>query len=365
MLYKRGGKFWAQFVADGIRHQLPTGSSDRRQAERIERKLREEANLRRFDIITADPSLSVGEVVAKYLSANEPNKFYEGRLKQLLPFFADVPVLRLTRNSASEYRQFRKKQAEVKDATVNRDLACLRHILYWAVEERVLVANPFNRLKLPMEARTIILVLSVVEEDVLLKHAPEHLRRMVLTSLYTGMRRSEIFKQRWEHIDLGRRLLYVSSSKTMGGELREIPLATPIFEMLSVMRRDGEHVFTYRGLPIGTYKTAWNHLVKTVLNRHFLFKALRSTFNTRLMEAGVVADVRRALMGHSAGKDVNLRHYTAVELPARRRAIQMLESWIAEQRSALEPQKESAEPSASPETEVSLINLKERSAYKM
>jgi hypothetical protein len=129
MLYKRGGKFWAQFVIDGIRHQLPTGSSDRRQAERIERKLREEANLRRFDIITADPNLTVGEVVAKYLTANEPNQFYEGRLKQLLPFFADIPVLRLTRNSASEYRQLRKKEAEVKDSTVNRDLACLRHIL--------------------------------------------------------------------------------------------------------------------------------------------------------------------------------------------------------------------------------------------
>jgi integrase len=362
MLYKRGGKFWAQFVADGIRHQLPTGSSDRRQAERIERKLREEANLRRFDIITADPNLSVGEVVAKYLSASEPNKFYEGRLKQLLPFFADVPVLRLTRNSASEYRQLRKKQAEVKDATVNRDLACLRHILYWAVEERLLVANPFNRLKLPMEARTIVLVLTLAEEDALLKDAPEHLRRMILTSLYTGMRRSEIFNQRWEHVDLARRVLYVSSSKTVGGELREIPLAAPIFKMLSNIQQKGEHVFTYRGEPMKTYKTAWNHLAKTVLKRHFLFKALRSTFNTRMMESGVVADVRRALMGHSAGKDVNLRHYTAVELPAKRRAIQMLETWIAEQRK--EAQTEDALASVAPQSQTNLVNLPE-STYKM
>jgi integrase len=363
MLYKRGDKFWAQFVVDGIRHQLPTGSSDRRQAERIERKLREEANLRRFDIITADPNLTVGEVVAKYLAANERNQFYDGRLKQLLPFFADIPVLRLTRNSASEYRQLRKKQSEVKDATVNRDLACLRHILYWAVEERLLLTNPFNRLKLPMEARTVVLVLALAEEDALLKSAPEHLRRMVLMSLYTGMRRSEIFNQRWEHVDLTRHLLYVTSSKTIGGELREIPLATPIFQMLSSIDQKNEHVFTYRGEPMGTYKTAWNHLVKTVLKRHFLFKALRSTFNTRLMEAGVVADVRRALMGHSAGKDVNLRHYTAVELPAKRRATQMLESWIAEQRK--QAQTEESPKCIAPQSESELASQPERSVYKM
>jgi integrase len=363
MLYKRGGKFWAQFVVDGIRHQLPTGSSDRRQAERIERKLREEANLRRFDIITADPNLTVGEVVAKYLAANERNQFYDGRLKQLLPFFADIPVLRLTRNSASEYRQLRKRESEVKDATVNRDLACLRHILYWAVEERLLVTNPFNRLKLPMEARTVILVLALAEEDALLSGAPEHLRRMVLMSLYTGMRRSEIFNQRWEHVDLTRHLLYVTSSKTIGGELREIPLATPVFKMLSSIDQKNENVFTYRGEPMGTYKTAWNHLVKTVLKRHFLFKALRSTFNTRLMESGVLADVRRALMGHSAGKDVNLRHYTAVELPAKRRAIQMLENWIAEQRK--QAQTEELPERIAPQSESELANQPERSVYKM
>lgn len=39
-------------------------------------------------------------------------------------------------------------------------------------------------------------------------------------------------------------------------------------------------------------------------------------------------DIRKALMGHSSGEDVNAI-YTHVELPAKREAIRKLEAWVA------------------------------------
>jgi hypothetical protein len=48
------------------------------------------------------------------------------------------------------------------------------------------------------------------------------------------------------------------------------------------------------------------------------------------MEAGVMQEVRKALMGHSSGEDVNSM-YTHVELPTKRRAIEALEAWYAQQ----------------------------------
>src|SRR5207245_3286072 len=65
--------------------------------------------------------------------------------------------------------------------------------------------------------------------------------------------------------------------------------------------------------------------------RYFRFHDLRHTFNTRLMEAGVLQDVRKALMGHSSGEEVNSL-YTHVELPVKREAIRKLEAWIDVQR---------------------------------
>jgi hypothetical protein len=48
------------------------------------------------------------------------------------------------------------------------------------------------------------------------------------------------------------------------------------------------------------------------------------------MEAGVMQEVRKALMGHSSGEEVN-SIYTHVELPVKREAIRKLEAWYSTQ----------------------------------
>jgi integrase len=57
---------------------------------------------------------------------------------------------------------------------------------------------------------------------------------------------------------------------------------------------------------------------------------LRHTFNSRLLEAGVVREVRMSLMGHSLGDDPQST-YSHIELPLKRQAIHKLELWMAEQ----------------------------------
>jgi hypothetical protein len=50
-LLKRGNVWWSYFSVDGIRHQYSTGTSNRRKAETIETKLKEEVNDQRFQIV--------------------------------------------------------------------------------------------------------------------------------------------------------------------------------------------------------------------------------------------------------------------------------------------------------------------------
>jgi len=45
-------------------------------------------------------------------------------------------------------------------------------------------------------------------------------------------------------------------------------------------------------------------------------------------------EIRKAIMGHSSGEDVN-SIYTHVELPIKREAIQKLEAWVEAQRTKL------------------------------
>jgi integrase len=336
-LFKRGNIWWSYFYADGVRHQSSTGTPNRRQAEAIEAKLKEEVNNRRFQIVQADPHMKFGELAARYLASGSVRPYNAHHIKLLLPYFSEIPVLRLTKPLTDEYRRQRLANKAIKDATVNRDLSVLRHILYWGVDEQILVSNPLARLKMARERRMKRQVLSLAEEQSLLAAAAPHLRNMIIAALDTGMRSGEITSQRWEDIDFPRELLFVTHSKTPEGESREIPLTKRLLELLLPIRKPKGIVFDYMGRQIHFLRWGWKAALQGGGVRDLPFHHLRHTFNTRLMEAGVLQEIRMTLMGHSAGSKVHAI-YTHIELPAKRKAIRMLETWVDQQLQELNQQ---------------------------
>jgi integrase len=101
--------------------------------------------------------------------------------------------------------------------------------------------------------------LNLVEEAKLLDAAAPHLRQIIIGALDSGMRRGELLNQRAEHVDLVRRVLLVTHSKTVGGEAREIPLTARLTELLvKLIKAKPEGViFTFKGRPIHRIKTGW------------------------------------------------------------------------------------------------------------
>jgi len=325
-LFKRGHLWWTNFYLDGKRFQSSTGTSNRRQAELIEQKLRQEANLKRHQITLFNPKQAFAHLVVRFFSAGNQKFFHEDRLKHLLPFFGEMRVCDIAKASVLEYRA--KRQSEdgpLKEATLNRDVAVLRRILYWAVEQNLISANPIARMPMERERRTKKPVMGIADEQKLLGVAPQHLREIVIAALDTGMRRGELLSQEWNDVDLDGKLLFVSRSKTPEGEAREIPLSARLFDLLQSRACRQGRVFTFRGKPVQDMKTSWNAAQQKAGISHFRFHDLRHTFNTRLMEAGVIQEVRMSLMGHEP-RTVHWG-YTHVELPAKREAIRKLEEW--------------------------------------
>jgi integrase len=327
-LYKRGSIWWSALYVDGLRYQVSTHSRNRRLAERIEQRLREQIVARLFQIVEIDPHVRFAELAKRFTSSAEARPFHRERLKRLLPYFGDSRVVLLVKSRLDAYRRTRITCDLVVDATVNRDLSVLRRILNWAVDERFIPASPLGRLRLPPERSQPRPVMSPVEEDALLASAPIELQPLVIAALDTGMRRGELLGQRWEHVDLSRAVLFVSHSKTAAGEGREIPLTRRLYEILSASRpADG---IVFRRLSVASLATAWRAALRRAQLRHFRFHDLRHTFNTRLLEAGVISDVRMALMGHVSGQKVHAR-YTHVNVAVKREAIARLEEWVKQQ----------------------------------
>ena len=343
-LFKRGNKWWTYVWIEGVRHYKSTGTSNRRQAETIDRLYSDELNVARHRLPQLKPTMTFGELTALFIGSGMGRPHSLDRLKHLLPFFAEIPLMQINSSIIRRYRQERHKEKTLKPATVNRDLSVLRRILYWSIEEGYLAANPLGRLRMERERRTKRQVLSLREEQLLLASASAHLRQIILCALHTGMRRGEILQQRWEDIDFDNRILYVTRSKTPEGEAREVPLTSRLYELLHANRRPRGPVFTYEGVAIKNFKTTWASSLRRSGIRHIRFHDLRHTANTRLTLAGVLKEVRREIVGHISlkqSRDTN-DGYTHIELPEKFDAIRKLEVWLDGQAQLLAKQEAAA-----------------------
>jgi integrase len=339
-LYKRGKVYWSYIWINNVRHGKSLKTKSKQEAIRREIEFRNELDLSRQKKSNFEPEMSFSELATRFLGSSLVTPYHVDRLEQLLPYFGDTPLNEISKPLADEYRRHRKRVAKITDSTVNHDISVLRRVLFYALDNGILLTNPLSRIRMTGIRRIRQPVLSLEEEPALLAVAAPHLKPLIIAALDTGMRRGELFAQRAEDIDLYRKVLSVTHSKTAGGEQREIPLTARMVELLKSMPKSGL-VFTYEGHKIDKLRRSWVTAIKNARIRPLNFKHLRHTFNTRLMEAGVIQDVRMSLMGHSRGRPRTTNDiYTHVELPMLRQAIQKLEQWTLEQKAEIEELKE-------------------------
>jgi integrase len=351
-LYKRGKVYWSAIWVDGVRHMRSLETSNRRRAEIIEQKLREELLTRRFQLPQLRPEMPFGELYAKFLAEADVKPHHIERAKHFLGFFAEMSIGAITKNDVIRYRKlrheaYRKNRTScakpLSETTINRDIEVIRHMLYWAADEGFIPANPLARVRMVRERRARRRVIPVAEEMKLLTACATHLRSIVITALDTGMRRGELLNQLWEDVDFDRKVISVTHSKTPEGEQRLVPMTSRVYELLVDARKPAGVIFTYDNRPIRKLKTGWAGALRRANIPHYRFHDLRHAFNSRLADLGIIADIRKELMGHSRGGDVN-SIYTHLELPTLREAIRRLEAWHTEKVHSLETPEKATSP---------------------
>jgi len=343
-LYKRGDVYWSAIWIDGVRTMRSLETSNRRRAEILEQQLRDELHTKRFRLPNLKPEMPFGELYATFLAEGDIKPYHIERGKQFLPYFAETPIGQMTKNDILRYRKARQDEylrsrpegaKPLSETTLNRDVEAIRHVLFWAVDEGFLTANPIARIRMVRERGRRRPVLSVADEVKLLAACSDHLRSIVIAALDSGLRRGELLHQRSEDIDFDRGLISVSHSKTPEGEHRLVPMTTRLRQTLLALKKQAVEVFTYDGQPIGAIKTGWKGALRRAGIPPMRFHDLRHSFNSRLADIGVISDVRKALMGHASGNDVN-SIYTHIEIGTLRDAIHRLETWHAQKLKALE-----------------------------
>ncbi len=146
----------------------------------------------------------------------------------------------------------------VSPATINRDQQFVSRVLAEAILDGHLAANPIAGLRKLKEARHARGVFAKEELRLMMRKAPWRFRALVVAAVYTGARKSELVRLRWQDIDFERGKIVIFRQKTGTGDVLDIhaSLAEALATLRDRQRRAGhpagptDHVFlSRRGRP--------------------------------------------------------------------------------------------------------------------
>ncbi len=147
--------------------------------------------------------------------ATKPSTFVTYKLlieHRLIPAFGNAPISNLTTEDVHGFLSASLKERNLAPKTVNNTLILLKTILTHAVRWGYLRESPAQYVeRLRIEPKEMSF-LTPQEIRLLLEHAREPFRTLVITAIFTGMRRGEILGLQWGDIDWNQNRIYVRRS---------------------------------------------------------------------------------------------------------------------------------------------------------
>jgi integrase len=236
--------------------------------------------------------------VSKAPNTYTMNRFYAAHLRETFRGYLSA----LTAKQVEDYKV--KRRAEVSPATVNRELALIKHLCTKAVEWGYLKANPLSAVRLLKEPPGRLRYLTHQEMETLINACSPHLRPIVVTALHTGMRKSEILGLTWQAVDFGAKTIAVRQTKN--NEPRMIPMNQTLYaELWQLPRRlHSSFVFCHEnGERYDEVKRSFKSACQKAGISDFHFHDLRHTFASHLVMNGFNLKTVQYLLGH---KDIRM-----------------------------------------------------------
>jgi integrase len=218
--------------------------------------------------------------------------------------WCNPPIHTLTVEVLDQYGALRLGE-KVGPATINREMATVKHALSKAVEWKLLrktAREELTAIKKYQEPDGRLRYLSgEAEAKRLLQACGDSLRPIVVTALHTGMRKSERLGFTWDLVDMTHG--FIRLKQTKNGKARALPFNETLWTLFSGLR-------TRQDVPWVFHDAAgnrWNDI------RHpfegacegagltdFHFHDLRHTFASWLMMRGVPLATVSNLLGHTS-----------------------------------------------------------------
>jgi len=302
-VYKKGKNWYIDYYVKGRRKRRKIGPS-KKLAQQVLQDVHVKMAKGEYLGVYDEKKIPFEEFSQQYLAyskANKANSTYERRdrisVAHLTAAFKGRYLFDITPRMIEKYKAMRLEK--VAPATVNRELACLKHMYNKAIEWGYIKSNPVKSVKLLKEPPGRLRYLRPDEVKELLDACNGYLRSIVITALNTGMRKGEILALKWEDVDLENRKIAVRKPKN--NEIRVIPVNQTLYDELSRLSEqpNSEYVFSNgEGQRFGDIKKGFSLALKRAGITDFHFHDLRHTFGSHLVMQGIDLKTVQQVMGH-------------------------------------------------------------------
>jgi site-specific recombinase XerD len=234
----------------------------------------------------------------------------------LNPVFGHRPLHELTTKLIEDYMVKRrrsrykrgKKSYPTSEATINRELCCIKVILKKAVEWDYLESSCARGIKTYKERPASPQLLEVQEVARLLEETSSRFKALVACAVYAGLRREELFYLQWTDIHWSRGELIVSSRRehhTKNYQSRRIPMNEALTRILRTHKTNHIVVgspYVFANLEGKPYKNVRRPLDKAAQNAGIAdtvkLHQLRHAFCSHALMSGIDPRTVQKWMGH-------------------------------------------------------------------
>jgi site-specific recombinase XerD len=306
-IYKRGENWYIDFTFKGQRIRESIGPS-RKDAQKVIAKRKTAIVENKFLDIRKEPApVKFHDFAKEYLQwakANKKPSTYNRDLYIMRQFdkeFERKTIQEITTWQIEKWKSRRKEGLQA--ASVNRELALLKHMFSMALKWRRVKENPTKDVRGFKGETKRVRFLMPEEVRKLLSNCGDLLggllNPLVTLAVHTGMRKGELLGLEWERVNFEQGI--ISLFDTKNHERRDIPMDETAKATLRGLERKGDLIFPNKngkqidGVPL--YFAFHEALKKSGIN-DFRFHDLRHTFASNLVMEGIDIVTVKELLGH-------------------------------------------------------------------
>jgi integrase len=227
------------------------------------------------------------------------------------------------------YKSHRKKK--VKGSTINRELACLKHMFTKAIAWGYVTSNPVKGVRFNEENGAEHWQILTRDQIIrLLTNCKSPMKEIIQLALTTGMRRGEILALKWGDIDFQSEYILVRKSKS--GRSRKVPLNdVSLRTLLDLKEENGAFDYVFFNKQTESFLKDPKRAFKTACKKsgvvNLRFHDLRHNAATFMIQDGADIHTVSKILGHS---DIRVTmKYSHPDFDGRKKAAKSLENMFS------------------------------------